>query len=367
MDGHSEKDKPVDAGNERRGFLRTFAMAAGGFMAMGTLIGKASNAFAQAKAVIKKSTNKSGGYDTPPLDSGQITGPIKNHRWMGWMNPSFDVNDDWNDWSKIENPSGLRVWYDNFHQIKGTHPKHKWAMVMDLRRCVGCQACVIACKSENKVPLGGFRTTVRVLETGHMEPRHDGIVITEDGNYAPNVKKSMLPTMCNHCDNPPCVVSCPVKATYKRQDGLVLVDYDACIGCGLCVEACPYGNRFFNTVQETADKCTLCVHRLERGLAPACATSCVGRARVFGDLLDRKSEVSKLIASNRTHRLLLEDGTGPNVYYIGMKEDLFEASPEEARMMYTYTMGFTTAAFKKLGGKAVLPGVEEQENPYKGA
>ncbi len=332
---------------------------------MGTIFGKAASAFAEAKAIIKKSKNRSGGYNTPSIDAGQITGPIKNHRWMGWMNPSSDVNDGWNDWSRLENPGNLPVWHGNFHEIKGTHPKHHWAMVMDLRRCVGCQACVIACKSENKVPLGVFRTAVRVIETGHMERREDGIVITEDGNYAPNVKKSMLPVMCNHCEKPPCVESCPVQATFKRQDGLVLIDYDACIGCGICVKACPYGNRFFNEVQKTADKCTLCVHRLDHGLAPACATSCVGRARVFGDLLDSKSEVSKLVAANRTSRLLTGAGTGPQVYYIDMKGDLFEADPGKAKIMYTYAMGFNTSAYEKLGGKAVLPAVEEQENPYK--
>ncbi len=364
MDGSSKKDKSVSAEGERRGFLKAFGIMAGGFLAMGTIFGRASSAWDEVKTAIKRKKHRSGGYSTPAAGSGQITGPIRDHRWMGWMDPSFDVKDGWNDWSKLENAGNLPVWHDSFHEIKGSHPKHKWGMVMDLRRCVGCQACVIACKSENKVPLAGFRTAVRVIETGHMERREDGIVITDDGNYAPNVKKSMLPTMCNHCDKPPCVESCPVQATYKRQDGLVLIDYDACIGCGICVKACPYGNRFFNPVSKTADKCTLCVHRLSRGLAPACATSCVGRARVFGDLLDPKSEVSRLIAKNRTSRLLVNAGTGPNVYYIDMHGDLFEASPEKAKIMYTYAMGFTTPAYEKLGGKAVLPGVEEQENPY---
>ncbi|MDA8090292.1 MAG: 4Fe-4S dicluster domain-containing protein [Nitrospiraceae bacterium] len=367
MDSHSEKVKEsVPAKDERRGFLKKFAAVAGGALAMSTVFGKATKVFAKAQTIVKKSKNKSGGYNTPAAGTGQVTGPIRDHRWMGWMNPSFDADDGWNEWHTIENPENLPIWHDNFHKIKGTYPKHKWAMVMDLRRCVGCQACVIACKSENKVPLGVFRTVVQVQETGHMEKDNDGIVITEDGNYMPNVKKFMLPLMCNHCEHPPCVAACPVKATFKRQDGIVLVNYDKCIGCGTCVQACPYAMRFLNPVQKTADKCTLCVHRVNKGLAPACVTSCVGRARVFGDLLDPKSEVSRLVAANSTSRLRLEQGTEPQVYYINLDGNLVTPTNSgEVKQMYTYAMGFNTAAYEKLGGKVLLPVVEEEENPYK--
>ncbi len=367
MDGYSKKVKesmPVE--DKRRGFLKAVTLAAGGFLAIGTIFGKAYRALAEDKTIIKERESGSGGYSTPATDTGQITGPIKDHRWMGWMNPSFDVNDDWNDWRKIENPENLPIWHDSFHQIKGSRPKHKWAMVMDLRRCVGCQACVVACKSENKVPLGVFRTVVQVQESGHMEKDDAGIVITENGNYAPNVKKSMLPLMCNHCEIPACVAACPVKATFKRQDGVVLIDYQKCIGCGTCIQACPYGMRFFNPVQKTADKCTLCVHRINAGLAPACVTSCVGRARIFGDLLDPKSEVSRLVAANPASRLKIREGTNPQVYYIDLNGNLAEPSNSgDVKVMYTYAMGFNTASYEKLGGKALLPVVEEQENPYK--
>ncbi|MGC8491349.1 MAG: 4Fe-4S dicluster domain-containing protein [Syntrophobacteraceae bacterium] len=354
---------------KRRLFLKAATLVGGGFVAMGTILGKAYRAIAEDKSIAKNLSggrqSRSGGYGAPDANSGQITGPIKNHRWMGWMNPSNDVNDGWNNWRRILNPGNLPIWHDNFRKIRQTGPKHKWAMVMDLRKCVGCQACVIACKSENKVPLSVFRTVVQVLDTGHMEKDRNGIVITEDGNYAPNVGRFMLPMMCNHCEKPPCVVACPVKATFKRQDGLVLVDYDKCMGCGTCIQACPYNMRFFNPVQKTADKCTLCVHRINEGLAPACVTSCVGRTRVFGDLADPESEVSRLIAANPTSRLKIGEGTEPRVYYINLNGNLVEpANPEAVKIMYTYAMGFNTTAYEKLGGKALLPLVEEQENPY---
>src|SRR3546814_4406200 len=99
-----------------------------------------------------------------------------------------------------------------------------------------------------------------------------------------------LPRLCNHCDTPPCVPVCPVQATFQREDGIVLVDNERCVGCGYCVQACPYDARFVNHETKTADKCTFCEHRLEAGLLPACVESCVGGARVIGDLNDRSEE-----------------------------------------------------------------------------
>ncbi len=366
MDGYSKKvNESVPIEDKRRGFLKAVTLMAGGFLAMGTIIGKAFTAFAEDKTVIRKREKRTGAYNTPDADSGQITGPIKDHRWMGWMNQAFDAEDGWNNWENIENPNKLPIWHDNFHAIRKTHPKHHWAMVMDLRRCVGCQACVIACKSENNVPLSVFRTVVDVTETGRMEEDPNGIVITDDGNYTPNVRKDMLPRICNHCDAPPCVEVCPVKATFKRQDGIVLIDYNICIGCGTCVQACPYDMRFFNPVQRTADKCTLCVHRIDRGLEPACVTSCVGRARVFGDLNDPKSRVSRLISSHPVSRLMLGKGTDPQVFYIDLNGDLTGATDlGKATKSFTYTMGFNTTAYRQLGGKVELPLAEEKKNPY---
>lgn len=274
--------------------------------------------------------------------------------WESWKDRELDVTDGWENWmGTIENPHGLPIFHDNFHEIPASRPTHHWVMVVDLRKCVGCQACVVACKSENNVPLDVYRTWVKVGEEGEMVPSAEGSVVVDGYGYEPNAHRFALPSLCNHCDHPPCVEVCPVKATYKRQDGPVLIDYPVCIGCGNCINACPYGARFFNPVQQTADKCTLCVQRIDRGLLPSCVTSCVGRARVFGDVLDPESEVSQLLAEFPTDRLKTEMGTDPQVYYIGLDGNLAESTdPEAARLVYTYAMGTDTTAYRRLIGEA---------------
>ena len=267
-----------------------------------------------------------------------------NARHDGWSEPSA-----WN--PAILNSRGERAYYDSFPDT--SLETHHWVMVIDLRRCIGCQACVVACKSENNVPPGVYRTWVQVVETGSMVPNLLGSVITEAGRFSPAVRRSPLPRLCNHCDNPPCVVVCPVKATYKRADGPVVVDYNKCIGCGICIQACPYDARFFSTVQETADKCTFCVHRLDRGLLPACVTSCVGRARVFGDLNDPDSAVSKLLAQYPTDRLLTEEGTDPQVFYIDLNGDL-QTGATAFDTIYPYAVGTNTEEYDNLTGKVLL-------------
>lgn len=267
-----------------------------------------------------------------------------NARHDGWSEPSA-----WN--PAILNSRGERAYYDSFPNT--SLETHHWVMVIDLRRCIGCQACVVACKSENNVPAGVYRTWVQVVETGSMVPNPLGSVITETGRFTPAVRRSPLPRLCNHCDNPPCVVVCPVKATYKRADGPVVVDYNKCIGCGICIQACPYDARFFSTVQETADKCTLCVHRLDRGLLPACVTSCVGRARVFGDLNDPDSAVSRLLAQYPTDRLLTGEGTDPQVFYIDLNGDL-QTGATAFDTIYPYAVGTNTEEYDNLTGKVLL-------------
>lgn len=177
----------------------------------------------------------------------------------------------------------------------------RYAMVIDTRRCIGCHACSVACKTENEVPLGETRSWVEYIEKGEF----------------PNVSRSFLPRLCNQCEKPQCVAVCPTGATYKReQDGIVVVDSNICIGCKYCLQACPYGMRFINPRTGTADKCDFCLHRVQQGLVPACVNTCQGRARIFGDLNDPESEVSKLVATNATTVLRPEIGTEPMVFYI---------------------------------------------------
>lgn len=178
----------------------------------------------------------------------------------------------------------------------------QYGMVIDTRRCIGCHACTVACKAEFDVPLGENRAWVEYVEKGTY----------------PNVSRNFLPRLCNHCSEPPCVPVCPTNATYKRpQDGIVVVDQGLCIGCKYCVLACPYDARFLNPVNGWADKCDFCIHRVSEGLDPSCVNSCVGGARIFGDLGDPKSDVSKLVAKEPVTVLRQEMGTFPNVYYIG--------------------------------------------------
>jgi len=182
-------------------------------------------------------------------------------------------------------------------------------MVIDLRRCLGCHSCTLACKSENNVPLGVFRGWVKEAEKG----------------VYPHVARERLPRLCNHCEEAPCVAACPVGATYRAEDGTVLINYDRCIGCKYCIAACPYDSRFINPLRKTAEKCDFCHHLVEKGIAPACVTTCVGEARYFGNILDPDSEVSRLIKSNPVQVIKPELGTKPRVYYINADAGLLGA------------------------------------------
>jgi Fe-S-cluster-containing dehydrogenase component len=179
--------------------------------------------------------------------------------------------------------------------------RRRWAMFIDISKCYGCMACVVACAAENNVPIGVFRTWVE----RHVLP--DGSMI-------------FIPKQCNHCDNPPCVKPCPTGATYRTEDGLVLVDARKCIGCGACIVSCPYGARYFNPVTGAADKCTFCAHRIYQGRLPACVEACPTRARIFGDLNDENSEVRKMVSGASTQVLKPETGAKPQIFYRDLPE-----------------------------------------------
>jgi len=215
--------------------------------------------------------------------------------------------------------------------------KHRWAYGVDATKCIGCLRCVEACKRENDVPLTAhhFRTWVErvVYLEGEDQPRidsqQDPVNIAASGSegeyrfanrYAgAKVEKAFfVPKLCNQCTHPACVQVCPVGATYKGVDGVVLIDHKYCIGCRYCVQACPYGVRFFNEATGVSDKCTWCYHRITKGLQPACVEVCPVGARVFGDARDAQSPISLFIRNNRVQVLKPETGNGPNVYYVGI-------------------------------------------------
>jgi phenylacetyl-CoA:acceptor oxidoreductase subunit 1 len=215
-----------------------------------------------------------------------------------------------------------------------------YGMVIDIFQCVACQGCTIACKGENYTAKGVYWTKMLQFESGKY-PR-----VTRDYVHVP----------CQHCENAPCVDVCPTGASHKRPDGIVLVDYDKCIGCKYCIQACPYGVRHYNERIEpyfpevgltpleqygyqrhqigVVEKCTFCAHKIDAGLkaglkpgvdwdaTPACVITCIAKARHFGDLDDPNSEVSKIISSKPAARLKAHLGTRPSVYYVGFKGEL---------------------------------------------
>lgn len=204
----------------------------------------------------------------------------------------------------------------------------KMGIVVDTRRCVACNSCVVACKIENNLPKHILWNRVMTVGGGNLD--------SPSGVY-PNLKMTNITLSCQHCENPACVKVCPVGATYKDEEtGVVRQDYDKCIGCRMCMAACPYtGVRSFNWEEpdyyldfavgdgdapvhqkHVVEKCTMCWHRLAKGLQPACMEVCIGRARHYGDLDDPDSEVSRLVREREYMQLLSSEGTKPSVYYL---------------------------------------------------
>lgn len=175
----------------------------------------------------------------------------------------------------------------------------RYAMLIDQRRCVGCMACIVACKNENKVPVGMFRT--RVVET-------------TAGTF-PKLRMELRSELCNHCDHAPCVDACPTGASHKKADGSVQIDKSRCVGCKACMAACPYDARYVHP-DGHVDKCSFCSHRTKAGKAPACVETCIGGSRIFGDLDDPNSEISRVLREHHVRVLLPEVGTKPKVFYI---------------------------------------------------
>lgn len=238
----------------------------------------------------------------------------------------------------------LRMQEDLQRALKKAPEERRWVMVIDLRKCVGCHACTIACVAENKLPPGVVYRPVLEKEIG----------------VYPNVSRMFVPRPCMQCDNPPCTPVCPVNATYTNNEGVIVVDYDQCIGCRACIAACPYGARTSDfgltytqdtpvaegliVGQKTADdyeraasfeygkawprgerraspmgnarKCHFCLHRIHEGELPACVTTCIGRATLYGDANDPDSLVAELIRLPNATRLKEELGTEPKVYYL---------------------------------------------------
>lgn len=226
----------------------------------------------------------------------------------------------------------LRMQADLQRALAKPMEQRRWVMVIDQRKCVGCSSCTVACKAENQLPPGVV---------------YRPVIEEEIGTY-PNVSRRFTPRPCMQCDNPPCTQVCPVGATFKRPDGIIQINYDVCIGCRYCINACPYSARTFDsgfyytksTPEEqpyeqqanfeygkrwdrakgspigNARKCTFCLHRLEAGMLPACTTTCIGGATYFGDANLPDSLVSELIGSPNVMRLKEELGTNPKVYYL---------------------------------------------------
>lgn len=231
----------------------------------------------------------------------------------------------------------IRMQSDLGRALNKPREERSWAMAINVHKCGGCYACTIGCKSENITPPGVVYRRVLDIEAGKY----------------PKLRRDFVPLLCNQCENPPCVPPCPVKATTKRPDGIVDIIYKQCIGCRACLNACPYGARQSDFGQfytagtpklqdyETrpgfeykkewprkkgkspignARKCHFCIHRIERGILPACVVTCIGKASYFGDISDTESLVYEVVNKNKVKRLKEELGTKPRIYYIGLEE-----------------------------------------------
>lgn len=195
-----------------------------------------------------------------------------------------------------------------------------YGFLIDHRKCIGCHACSTACKSENEVPLGVYRTWVKYVEKGEF----------------PNTRRHFQVTRCNHCANPPCVRICPVTAMYQRHDGIVEFDPSVCIGCKACMQACPYDAIYIDPDTHSAAKCHYCSHRVDIGLEPACVVVCPEQAIVSGDLDDPASQISQLVAREEISVRKPEQGTSPKLFYIDADEVTLTPTASLANQTYMW-------------------------------
>jgi Fe-S-cluster-containing dehydrogenase component len=224
---------------------------------------------------------------------------------------------------------------------KADKSKVRWVFLVDTYKCVGCGFCVKACKTENEIPYDANVTRTWVeryvltkegrLYADNPKGARDGFTTSKidlgEGHYhdikPDDIHKAFfVPKLCNQCESPPCVQVCPVGATYQAPDGVVLVDRTWCIGCGYCIMACPYGVRFFHPVYHVAEKCNFCYHRISKGMKTACVGACPFGARQIGNIKDPDDPVTQVIMDQRVGILKSEYGTKPQVYYIGLDEEV---------------------------------------------
>jgi Fe-S-cluster-containing dehydrogenase component/formate-dependent nitrite reductase membrane component NrfD len=196
-----------------------------------------------------------------------------------------------------------------------------YGFAIDLRKCIGCHACTIACKAEHDIPVGVNRCWVKTVEKGTF----------------PQTQRLFLPVLCNQCADAPCMNICPTSALFRRRDGIVDLNGDACIGCRACMAACPYDQLFIDPNTRTAEKCNFCANRVENKLEPACVSVCPTECRIFGDLDDPTSEVAQIVQREAFMLRKPEKGTGPRIFYLGADEAAIR--PELATRPFMFREG----------------------------
>ncbi len=209
----------------------------------------------------------------------------------------------------------------------GPEEKKRYGMAIDINRCIGCGRCMEACKTENGVSSEPFY--FRTWVERYVIKQDDSLTVQNVGleryqvaepilNESDILRSFFVPKLCNQCDHPPCVQVCPVGATFSTEEGVILIDAERCIGCGYCIQACPYGARYLRPDTKTADKCTFCYHRITKGLLPACVEVCPTQARVFGDLNSYASPLTWFKRMKMIHVLKPHLNTEPKVFYANL-------------------------------------------------